>query len=296
MRLKPVLVVSGILLTLFVTFVVLVIAAGSMPSRSTRLLSANKVGVVVVAGAIMDSQGIIEDLAEFQNDHSIKAIVLRIDSPGGGVGPSQEIYEAVRDIRQVKPVVASMGSVAASGGYYIAAACQKIYANPGTMTGSIGVIMEFADLRELLGKIGVGTRVIKSGKLKDIGSPTRDMTAEEKVLLQGVIDDAYDQFVEAVASGRSLAKEKVRAVADGRIMTGRQAQALQLVDELGGLAVAIRGAAEIAGVQGDPQVVYPEEEKPRLIDLLMENMMSSFQQSMQQRVTSGLQFRWVMDQ
>ena len=296
MRLKPVLVVSGILLTLFVTFVVLVIAAGSMPSRSTRLLSANKVGVVVVVGAIMDSQDVIEELVDFQNDHSVKAIVLRVDSPGGGVGPSQEIYEAVRDIRKIKPVVASMGSVAASGGYYIAAACEKIYANPGTMTGSIGVIMEFADLRELLGKIGVGTRVIKSGRLKDIGSPTRDMTPEEKMLLQGVIDDAYDQFVEAVAAGRHLDKDKVKAVADGRIMTGRQAQALQLVDELGGLSAAVRGAADIAGMSGDPQVVYPEEEKPSLMDLLMKNMMTSFQQSLQQRVTSGLQFRWVMDQ
>lgn len=295
MRLKPVLIVGGVLLTLFVTFVVLVIAAGSMPSRSTRILAANKVGVVVVAGPIMDSQKILDDFYEFQNDRSIKAIVLRIDSPGGGVGPSQEIYEAIREAHDIKPVVASMGSVAASGGYYIAAPCHKIYANPGTMTGSIGVIMEFADLRELLGKVGIGTRVIKSGRLKDIGSPTRDMTAEEKALLQALIDDAHDQFVDAVAAGRGLEKEQVKAIADGRIMTGRQALALRLVDHLGGLTTAIQGAAEMAGISGEPQVVYPEEEKPKLIDLLMENMMTSFQRSLQQRVQSGLQFRWTMD-
>jgi protease-4 len=185
--------------------------------------------------------------------------VLRIDSPGGGVVPSQEIHDAVQRVRTKnnKAVIASMGSVAASGGYYIAVATDRIVANPGTLTGSIGVIMEMANVEGLLQKIGVEGVVIKSGKFKDVGSPLRKMSDEERGLLQNVMDDVHKQFIEAVAEGRALELSDVQALADGRIFTGRQAKDAKLVDELGDLEDAIQLAADIVGIEGEPKVVEP---------------------------------------
>jgi protease-4 len=198
-------------------------------------------------------------LKRFGENPSVKAIVLRIDSPGGGVVPSQEIYDAVQRVRNKsnKAVIASMGTVAASGGYYIAAATDRILANPGTLTGSIGVIMEMANIEGLLKKIGVEGVVVKSGRYKDVGSPLRKMSDEEQALLQSVMDDVHKQFIEAVAAGRSLEVADVKALADGRIFTGRQAKDAKLVDELGNLEDAIQLAAEIAGIEGEPKVVEP---------------------------------------
>ena len=199
------------------------------------------------------------ELKRFGENPSIKAIVLRIDSPGGGVVPSQEIYDAVQRVRNKnnKAVIASMGTVAASGGYYIAAATDRIIANPGTLTGSIGVIMETANVEGLLKKIGVEGIVVKSGKFKDVGSPLRKMTAEEQALLQAVMDDVHQQFIEAVAEGRALEPSTVQALADGRIFTGRQAKDAKLVDELGNLDDAIQLAADLAGIEGEPKVIEP---------------------------------------
>ncbi len=219
----------------------------------------DRIALVRVEGVILDAQTTIGELKRFSENPSIKAIVLRIDSPGGGVVPSQEIHDAVKRIRSKnnKAVIASMGSVAASGGYYIAAATDRIVANPGTLTGSIGVIMETANVEGLLQKIGVEGIVIKSGKYKDVGSPLRKMTEEERGLMQAVMDDVHKQFIEAVAEGRSIELPVAQALADGRVFTGRQAKAAKLVDELGDLEDAIQLAAEVAGIEGEPKVVEP---------------------------------------
>lgn len=219
----------------------------------------DRIALIRVEGVILDSQTTIEELKRFSENPSVKAIVIRIDSPGGGVVPSQEIYDAVKRIRSKnnKAVIASMGSVAASGGYYIAAATDRIVANPGTLTGSIGVIMETANVEGLLHKIGVEGVIIKSGKYKDVGSPLRKMSADERGLLQAVMDDVHKQFIEAVAEGRSLELRSAQALADGRIFTGRQAKEAKLVDELGDLEDAIQLAAEVVGIEGEPKVVEP---------------------------------------
>ncbi len=219
----------------------------------------DRIALIRVEGVIMDSQATIGELKRFSENPSVKAIVLRIDTPGGGVVPSQEIYDAIKRVRKKnnKAVIASMGSVAASGGYYIAAATDRIVANPGTLTGSIGVIMETANIEGLLRKIGVEGVVIKSGKYKDVGSPLRKMSAEERGLLQTVMDDVHKQFIEAVAEGRSIELRAAQVLADGRIFTGRQAREAKLVDELGDLEDAIQLAAEVAGIEGEPKVVEP---------------------------------------
>jgi protease IV len=223
------------------------------------LSSDDRIALIRVEGVILDSQATIGELKRFSENPSVKAIVIRIDSPGGGVVPSQEIYDAVKRIRNKnnKAVIASMGSVAASGGYYIAAATDRIVANPGTLTGSIGVIMETANVEGLLQKIGVEGVIIKSGKYKDVGSPLRKMSADERGLLQAVMDDVHKQFIEAVAEGRSLELRAAQALADGRIFTGRQAKEVKLVDELGDLEDAIQLAAEVVGIEGEPKVVEP---------------------------------------
>ncbi|ALA56796.1 signal peptide peptidase SppA [Nitrospira moscoviensis] len=223
------------------------------------LSTEDRIALIRVEGVILDSHETVGELKKFSENPSVKAIVLRIDSPGGGVVPSQEIHDAVQRVRTKnnKAVIASMGSVAASGGYYIAAATDRIVANPGTLTGSIGVIMETANVEGLLQKIGVEGVVIKSGKYKDVGSPLRKMSEEERGLLQTVMDDVHKQFIEAVAAGRALEVTDVQALADGRIFTGRQAKEARLVDELGDLEDAIQLAADVVGIEGEPKVVEP---------------------------------------
>ncbi|MDH4078403.1 MAG: signal peptide peptidase SppA [Nitrospira sp.] len=223
------------------------------------LSTEDRIALIRIEGVIVDSQATVGELKKFGENPSIKAIVLRIDTPGGGVVPSQEIYDAVKRVRNKsnKAVIASMGSVAASGGYYIAAATDRIVANPGTLTGSIGVIMETANLEGLLQKIGVEGVIIKSGKYKDVGSPLRKMSAEERGLLQAVMDDVHKQFIEAVAEGRAMELRAAQVLADGRIFTGRQAKEAKLVDELGDLEDAIQLAAEVVGIEGEPKVVEP---------------------------------------
>lgn len=278
MKKNPVLIVLVTSLVLGMVFFAVIFLAsllfGSKSSKITTLPVGNKVALVKIEGVLIDPRRIVEEINDYAEDSSIKSIVVRIDSPGGGVVAAQEIYNAVLNARKEgKKVVASMGSVAASGGYYIAAAADKVVANPGTLTGSIGVKMEFASLEKLLEKIGVKGMVIKAGEYKDIGSPYRDMTPQEKKLLQTVIDDVHQQFIEAVAQGRRLKKEDVRSIADGRIFTGRQAMELKLVDELGDLDSSIRIAAEMAGIKGKPRVVSSDK-KVRLFDYLKDETAS----------------------
>ena len=220
-------------------------------------IGGDKVAVIRIEGIILDSRETIEELRHYRDNPSVKAIVLRIDSPGGAVVPSQEIFAEVRKTRAEgkMKVVTSMGNVAASGGYYIAAATDRIVANPGTLTGSIGVIMELANVKGLLEKVGVQSVVIKSGRHKDMASPFRAMTPEDRALLQTVLDDVHAQFIDAVATGRSLQLEQVKTLADGRIFTGKQAQTVNLVDELGDLHDAIQLAARLVGISGEPRVI-----------------------------------------
>jgi len=221
----------------------------------------DRVALIRVEGVILDAQATISELKHYSENPLVKAIVLRIDSPGGGVVPSQEIHDAVKRVKNKsnKAVIASMGTVAASGGYYIAAATDRIIANPGTLTGSIGVIMEMANFEGLMKKVGVEGVVIKSGRFKDVGSPLRKMSDEERKLLQSVMDDVHHQFIQAVADGRSLEVSEVEPLADGRIYTGRQAKEARLGDELGDLDDAIHIAADIAGMEGEPKVVEPRK-------------------------------------
>jgi len=214
------------------------------------------IGVGADRGA--DADTIVRVLGEHRDNPGIAAVVLRINSPGGVVAPTQEIFAAVEKVRAAgKPVVASLGAVAASGGYYVAVAASRIVANPGTLTGSIGVIMQLANVEGLLKKVGVEYVVVKAGAYKDIGSFARAMRPEERQVLQALLDDVYGQFVGAVAERRGLPEKAVLAFADGRIYSGQQAQALGMVDELGGLDVAIESAAKLAGISGKPKVIYP---------------------------------------
>jgi len=252
---------SAISLFIFIAAYAVTVGLGNFP-----LSVGEKIAVVKIEGVILDSKDIIEELREHRENKSVKAILLRIDSPGGAVAPSQEIYSEVLKIRDEgkKKIVTSMGSVAASGGYYIASASDKIVANPGSVTGSIGVILELANVSGLMKKVGVESVVIKSGKFKDVGSLFRTMMPEERELLQGVIDDTYDQFVEAVSAGRGINKEDLIPIADGRVFTGRQAKKLGLVDELGSMQDAVKITADLAGIKGEPDLI----EKKKKVSIL----------------------------
>ena len=241
-----------------------------------------KVAILPISGLITDSEGTIEQLKKFAKDDSVKAIVVRLNTPGGGVGPSQEIYEEVRKIRGKKVVVASMGALAASGGYYIACGADKIFANPGTITGSIGVLMQFVNVKDLIEKIGVKGFVIKSGSFKDTGSPVREMSPEERKLLQSVIDNVHSQFVNAVVEGRRLPREDVLAIADGRILSGEQAKELGLVDALGNQEDAVAEAGKMAKIEGEPRVVTPPKKKFSILDLLREEAKSIIDEKLAQ--------------
>jgi protease-4 len=198
----------------------------------------------------------------------VRAVVMRINSPGGVVGPTQEIHDSLMRLREAgKPVVASLGSVAASGGYYVAVAADRIYANPGTLTGSIGVIMQMANLENLMKKVGVDYVVVKAGQFKDIGNVSRQMTLEERRVLQSLLDDVHGQFIGAVAAGRGLEQRAVLGFADGRIFSGAQAKGLKMVDELGGLEEAINTAATLAGLEVPPRVIPPRR-RLSVFDLL----------------------------
>ena len=292
MKKRPFLLASALLAGLFVFFLALAVTVASFMGRPANFAIGDKVGVIEVYGVIADSRQVIEQLHDFRDNDSIKALVLRVDSPGGGVGPSQEIHDEVKALNALKPVVVSMGSVAASGGYYIAVPAREIIANPGTIIGSIGVIMEFTNFQELLDKIGLNSVVVKSGEYKDIGSPTREMTAAEREILQNLIDDVHSQFVASVADGRDIDEDVVRSIADGRVFSGRRAMEMGLVDGMGNLEVAIKRAAELAGIDGEPKVVYPPGKKPRFIDLFIEETLNRLQFALQKQQTVGLQYLW----
>src|SRR6266540_2372528 len=214
-------------------------------------------------GAIDDSRNVLTELKRFKEMPWVKAVVVRIDSPGGAVAPTQEIFEEIQRFKKQKPMIASMGGMATSGGYYIAAACDKIVANPGTLTGSIGVIMQLNNVEELMKKIGVKGYNIKSGANKDIGSPFQPLSPEGKEILQSLVDNVHSQFVSAVAKGRGMNEAQVRKLADGRVYSGAQAKELGLVDQFGTLDDAIEFAAKRVGLEENPTVYYSSPEQER---------------------------------
>ncbi len=234
------------------------------------------IGVVELDGVIMDSKKFIRELRKFEKDRSIQGIIVRIDSPGGAVGPSQEIHDAILQTKKTKPVVASMESVAASGGYYAAVAADRIIANAGTMTGSIGVIMNFMNLSQLYEWAKLKRYVIKSGKFKDLGSDLRDMNPEERQILQDMIDNVHMQFMTAVSKGRRLPLNKVREAATGQIFSGEQAFQLKLVDQLGGIEVAKNAVRELAKMEGEAELVYPRPKRESLMESLGSPFSSQF--------------------
>lgn len=264
------LVLAAVAAGITLLFIALV-SGSSEQTEVVRSGSGDRVALVELQGVITESAEIVRQLKKHRENSSVRAIVLRIESPGGAVVPSQEIYEEVRKTRAAKPVVASMGSLAASGGYYVAAGCSVLMANPGTLTGSIGVISEFLQLQDALGKLGVGVKTVKSGKLKDAGSPARAMTAEDERYFQDLMDDVHEQFIAVVERERELPAEEVAALADGRVFTGRQALELGLVDTLGTYEEAIALAAAIGGIEGEPSVI--RERKRRIwFDAVLESV------------------------
>lgn len=231
-------------------------ALRGIEGTTTGVTIGKGVGLVEVEGAIVSSEELISEITRLSKDPRVSALVVRIESPGGAVGAVQEIYAELKKFKEKgKPIVASMGVVAASGGYYIACAADSIVANPGTLTGSIGVVMSFANTEALFRKIGIQVEVVKTGEYKDLGSINRPLTEEERRLVLGLLDDVHNQFVEVIAQERSMSVDEVRLIADGRLLTGRQALDLRLVDRLGDLRDAIGIAARLAGIKGEPSVI-----------------------------------------
>jgi protease-4 len=268
--------IIAVVLSLLVTF-------------SQEVTLGEKVAVVQVTGMIVDASSTIEELKDYSKDASVKAIVLRINSPGGAVAPSQEIYNEILKVKEKKKVIASMGAVAASGGYYIAAPADRIVANAGTLTGSIGVIMELPNVSGLMEKIGIQTQVIKSGRHKDLASVFKSLTPKEREILQAVLDDVHDQFIEAVSEARGMKFEDVKKLADGRIFTGKKALELGLIDELGSMEDAIMVAGKLSGIKGEPDVVT-KEDKFSIFDMLK----GQFPEKIFGSVFSGVQIKYLL--
>ncbi len=271
----------GIFLAIVILFLLIFIflagiGSGLLLSGDSSFSSGDKVAVLRVEDVILDSQIYLESLDAIAKNDSVKALVVRINSPGGAVGPSQEIFSELKKLGKELPIVASIGGVGASGGYYIACAAQKIYANPGAITGSIGVIAQFASYEKLLDWAMIDVEVIKSGKYKDVGSSFRKMNEADKQYIQQLIDNVYEQFKSAVADARDLDTKQIDKVADGKIYTGEQALNLKLIDELGTINDAISMAGDLGGIEGKPEVIYFPKKKSRLMDLLNSKVATSF--------------------
>jgi protease-4 len=308
---------AGLLILILAVFLFFIIISGISAVFHIVPGIGRSVGILAIEGPIYDTTQYVDTLHEFKDSYSIRAIVVRIESPGGSVGGVQELYEELVKVRREtrKPVIASLGNVAASGGYYVASAADEIFSNPGTVTGSIGVIFDFANMEKLINKIGLQMEVIKSGEYKDIGSSFRPMTPEERKLLQGVIDDVYNQFLEAIlntrkdriarafaAQGRSdesattatltaaQAEDELRKIADGRVLSGRQAYEVGLVDRIGNLQDAIDRAGKLAGIAGKPYVVRPKR-RLSIFDLLTGKFGAFIKQAT--RTSPSLEYRLI---
>jgi len=241
---------------------------------SELLISADKVAVIEVEGTITSSDKILKQLRKFHKKSSVKAIVLRINSPGGAVAPAQEIYREIGKVKKKKPVVASIETVGASAAYYIASACDRIVCSRGTITGSIGVIMVLAEIEKIIDKLGVRVNVIKAGKYKDIGSGVRPLTDEERDLLETFAKEIHEQFIKDVEAGRQgkIDVDKLRSVANGSFFTGEKAKELGLVDTMGNFYDAVKIAGELGGIEGEPKLIYPKKKWDGYLDLFLESV------------------------
>ena len=257
---------------LFVAFVGVVSLLGyfAVQSMGGNTSFGDSIGVIDVDGVILGADKTVDSLRKFDQDDSIKAIILHIDSPGGGAAASQEIYEEVRRIRdqKKKPIIASIESVGASGAYYIASGTNKIYANDASIVGSIGVIMEWTNYGDLLKWARLKPEVLKAGSLKDAGSPTREMTPAERVYMQGLIDNMHTQFIHSVAIGRKMKDDQVLPLANGKVWTGEEALPLKLIDQIGDFRTAVEDTAKSVGIKGEPTLVHPEKDRKSLLDLM----------------------------
>ena len=268
MRRRLTVLAAAVLVYLGVAGLFVISVGGMSRGEGGPALFGPRVAIVELEGVILEVDDLVRELKSHRENPTVRAVVMRINSPGGVVAPTQELHDAVLRLRQAgKPVVASLGSVAASGGYYVAVACDQIYANPGTLTGSIGVIMQLANVEQLMKKVGVDYVVVKAGQFKDIGNFSRAMTPEERRVMQTLLDDVHGQFIGAVANGRKLAREEVVRFADGRVFSGVQAKELKMVDTLGGLEDAVLGAAKLAGIPSPPNVIQPRR-RFSIVDLL----------------------------
>ncbi len=266
---------------IFTVFIVVTLNSCFFPSFDReKIISGPQIGIVEIKGIIEDSKIILKHLKKFKSDSDIKGIIVRIDSPGGAVGPTQEIYSEILKLNKTKKVYVSIGNIAASGGYYIASAGQKIFSNPGSIVGSISVIMQTVNVEQLVKMLKIDVETIKSGKYKDIGSPFKEMTPEERELLLDVTKDIHNQFIEAVAKGRRIEVEKIREISDGRIMTGLAAQNLGLVDEIGTIEDTAESLWKDLNLSGSPQTVYPKKQTPSFFKELME----SFSEDIEERL------------
>ncbi len=283
-------------IVLFFVFAIALLFNGS-ETEDVSTGTAGTIAIVEVNEAIVSSEHIVNQIKRYRENTNVRAIVVRVESPGGGVSASQEIYQEIKKTREYgKPIVVSMGSVAASGGYYIAVGASKIVANPGSITGSIGVISQFMHVNELLDKIGITSTTIKSGKLKDAGSPFREANEDDKKYFQEMIDDVYDQFVTTVAVERKLDKSLVKKYADGRVFTGRKAYELKLIDTLGTYQDAIKIAAGLAEIYGTPRVIK-ERKKERITDLIFGEVRNEFTQLKNELLNQPIvQYRYHLPQ
>ena len=286
MKNRRVFIILGTIVGLFFLMLILLRSMGGSASMG------QKVAVIDITGIISKSDATIKLIHAYRDDPSVKAIVMRVDSPGGSVAPVQEIYTELEKIK--KPIVASMAGSAASGGYYIACAADTIFANPGTLTGSIGVIMQFTRMKGLYDKVGLEHQVIKSGQFKDTGSPFRTLTEEEQAVLQATVDDVYNQFVDTIAEARGnlLTRAEVVELADGRIFSGRQALDSKLIDQLGNLPDAIKIAGELGGIEGKPKVLRKQKKTSLFEQLLGIEQMPPFDEMFS---APGVTFRYQMN-
>lgn len=287
---------SGCLLLVFLGVLLGVFALALSEDSGELSLSTHKVAIIPIEGEIFESRETLEALERYADNSTVKAIVIRINSPGGAIAPSQEIYSAIRRTRQEsgKPIVASMDSVAASGGYYIAAACDSIVANPGTITGSIGVVLQWFDMEELVRWAKMKPETITSGPLKAAGSPFRELSEQERQYFQRIVLQLHSQFVRAIAEGREgkISQAEVAKIADGRVFTGEEAKALKLVDELGTIDDAVSSAAKLAGIKGDPATIWPKRREPTLFDVLGGDAATTAVQKVLSRRLPQFLYRW----
>ena len=267
-------------------FLVFAVAAGRQDAGEFNL-SSQKIAIVPIEGEILEARDTVDLLRRYARNSSVKAIVMRINSPGGAIAPSQEIYSEIRKTRlkSGKPIIASLDSVAASGGYYIAAACDEIVANPGSITGSIGVILDWMEVEDLMHWAKMKRETITSGPMKAAGSPFRELTEPERQYLQRIVLQLHQQFVKAVAAGRvgKISEQQVALLADGRVFTGEEALSLRLIDRLGNLGDAVTLAARKAGIRGEPATIYPRRRQHTLLDLITD---TSDSRSMIERIAA----------